>query len=134
MIKLIVATFISLESLTDKTVTYELSILIISKLTSDYNFYLTLINIIFGSLSISVLYLIFSKSSIISKLKSIPLDKGTKYMPPSNLEFTKMNVDNISENVVPLSASAKFNISRERVRQIEEKALEKLLKEVSNIS
>ena len=30
--------------------------------------------------------------------------------------------------------SAKFNISRERVRQIEEKALEKLQKEVSNIS
>ena len=30
--------------------------------------------------------------------------------------------------------SAKFNISRERVRQIEEKALEKLQKKVSNIS
>ena len=30
--------------------------------------------------------------------------------------------------------SAKFNISRERVRQIEEKALKKLQKEVSNIS
>ena len=31
-------------------------------------------------------------------------------MQPSNLEFTKMNVDNISENVVPQSASAKFNV------------------------
>ena len=31
-------------------------------------------------------------------------------MPPSYLEFTKMNVDNISENVVPQSASAKFNV------------------------
>ena len=30
--------------------------------------------------------------------------------------------------------SIKFNISRERVRQIEEKALKKLQKEVSNIS
>ena len=30
--------------------------------------------------------------------------------------------------------SIKFNISRERVRQIQEKALEKLQKEVSNIS
>ncbi len=49
-------------------------------------------------------------AKIISKLKSIPLDKGTNYMPPSNLEFTKMNVDNISENVVPQSASAKFNV------------------------
>jgi len=31
-------------------------------------------------------------------------------MPRSNLEFTKMNVDNLSENVVPQSASAKFNV------------------------
>ena len=49
-------------------------------------------------------------AKIIAKLKSSPLDSGTKYMPPSNLEFTKMNVDNLSENVVPQSASAKFNV------------------------
>ena len=41
---------------------------------------------------------------------SLSLDNGTKYMPPSNLEFTKINVDNLSENVVPQSASAKFNV------------------------
>ena len=39
---------------------YSFIVLLVSKLTSDYNFYLTLINIIFGSLSISILYLIFS--------------------------------------------------------------------------
>ena len=49
-------------------------------------------------------------AKIITKLKSAPLDNGTKYMPPSNLEFTKINVDNLSENVVPQSASAKFNV------------------------
>ena len=49
-------------------------------------------------------------AKIITKLKSSSLDNGTKYMPPSNLEFTKMNVDNLSENVVPQSASAKFNV------------------------
>ena len=49
-------------------------------------------------------------AKIIAKLKSTSLDKGTKFMPPSNLEFTKMNVDNLSENVVPQSASAKFNV------------------------
>ena len=49
-------------------------------------------------------------AKIIAKLKSSPLDNGTKYMPPSNLEFTKMNVDNLSENVVPQSAKAKFNV------------------------
>ncbi len=47
---------------------------------------------------------------IIAKLKSISLDNGTEFMPPSNLEFTKMNVENLSENVVPQSASAKFNV------------------------
>ena len=47
---------------------------------------------------------------IIAKLKSSSLDNGTKFMPPSNLEFTKMNVDNLSENVVPQYASAKFNV------------------------
>ena len=49
-------------------------------------------------------------AKIIAKLKSTSLDNGTEFMPPSNLEFTKMNVDNLSENVVPQSASAKFNV------------------------
>ena len=49
-------------------------------------------------------------AKIIAKLKITSLDKGTKFMPPSNLEFTKMNVENLSENVVPQSANAKFNI------------------------
>ncbi len=49
-------------------------------------------------------------AKIITKLKNTSLDDGTKFMPPSNLEFTKMTVDNLSENVVPQSASAKFNV------------------------
>jgi len=49
-------------------------------------------------------------AKIITKLKSSSLDNGTEFMPPSNLEFTKMNVENLSENVVPQSASAKFNV------------------------
>ena len=49
-------------------------------------------------------------AKIIARLKSSSLDNGTKFMPPSNLEFTKMNVENLSENVVPQSASAKFNV------------------------
>ena len=47
---------------------------------------------------------------IITKLKSTKLDAGTNYMPPSHLEITKMNVDNLSENVVPQSAEAHFNV------------------------
>ncbi len=49
-------------------------------------------------------------AKVISKLKSSTLDSGTRFMPPSNLEFTKINVDNLSENVVPQAASAKFNV------------------------
>ena len=49
-------------------------------------------------------------SRAITKLKSTKLDSGTKYMPPSHLEITKMNVDNLSENVVPQSAEAYFNV------------------------
>ena len=47
-------------------------------------------------------------AKVISKLKSSSLDNGTKFMPPSNLGFTKMNVI-IYLKVVPQSASAKFN-------------------------
>ena len=47
---------------------------------------------------------------VITKLKSMKLDSGTKYMPPSHLEISKMNVDNLSENVVPQSAEAYFNV------------------------
>jgi len=46
----------------------------------------------------------------ITKLKSTKLDSGTKYMPPSHLEVTKMNVNNLSENVVPQSAETCFNV------------------------
>ncbi len=49
-------------------------------------------------------------AKIITKLKSIRLDKGTKFMPPSNLEFTKVIVENLSENVVPQNVCAKFNV------------------------
>ena len=49
-------------------------------------------------------------AKIITKLRSTTLDNGTKFMPPSNLEITKMNVDNLSENVVPQSADTYFNV------------------------
>jgi len=49
-------------------------------------------------------------AKIIAKLKNTSLDNGTEFMPQSNLEFTKVNVDNLSENVVPQSINAKFNV------------------------
>ena len=48
--------------------------------------------------------------SIYSKLKTRPLDKGNNHFQPSNLEFTSINVDNKTYNVIPAKASAQFNI------------------------
>ncbi len=47
---------------------------------------------------------------ILKKIKEIKLDKGTKDFQPSNLEITKINIDNTADNVIPGSASAVFNI------------------------
>ena len=47
---------------------------------------------------------------ILKKIKEIKLDKGTKNFQPSNLEITKINIDNHADNVIPKSANAVFNI------------------------
>ena len=47
---------------------------------------------------------------ILKKIKDIKLDKGTKNFQPSNLEITKINIDNHADNVIPGSAKAVFNI------------------------
>tara|TARA_Y100000590_G_scaffold306635_1_gene346056 strand:+ start:556 stop:1701 length:1146 start_codon:yes stop_codon:yes gene_type:complete len=47
---------------------------------------------------------------ILKKIKDIKLDKGTKDFQPSNLEITKINIDNHADNVIPGSAKAVFNI------------------------
>ncbi len=47
---------------------------------------------------------------ILNLLKSKPLDKGNKSFQPSNLEITKINIDNTADNVIPASANATFNI------------------------
>ncbi len=47
---------------------------------------------------------------ILKKIKEIKLDKGTKNFQPSNLEITKINIDNHADNVIPRSANAVFNI------------------------
>ena len=47
---------------------------------------------------------------ILKKIKEVKLDKGTKNFQPSNLEITKINIDNHADNVIPRSANAVFNI------------------------
>ena len=47
---------------------------------------------------------------ILKRIKDLKLDKGTKNFQPSNLEVTKINIDNHADNVIPGSAEAVFNI------------------------
>ena len=47
---------------------------------------------------------------ILKKIKEIKLDKGTKNFQASNLEITKINIDNNADNVIPGLANAVFNI------------------------
>ena len=48
--------------------------------------------------------------NILKKLKDIKFDKGTKDFQPTNLEVTKININNIADNVIPGIAEATFNI------------------------
>ncbi len=47
---------------------------------------------------------------ILSTLKAIKFDKGTKDFQPTNLEITKINIENSADNVIPGEANATFNI------------------------
>ena len=47
---------------------------------------------------------------ILKKLKEIKFDEGTKNFQATNLEVTKINIDNPADNVIPGLASATFNI------------------------
>ncbi len=47
---------------------------------------------------------------ILNELKNIKFDKGTKNFQPTNLEITKININNNADNVIPKTANATFNI------------------------
>ena len=47
---------------------------------------------------------------ILKELKDIKFDKGTKDFQPTNLEVTKININNTADNVIPAMAEASFNI------------------------
>ena len=47
---------------------------------------------------------------ILKEIKEITFDKGTKNFQPTNLEVTKININNKADNVIPGIAEATFNI------------------------
>ena len=47
---------------------------------------------------------------ILKKLKEIKFDRGTKDFQPTNLEVTKIKIDNKADNVIPAIAESTFNV------------------------
>ena len=47
---------------------------------------------------------------IFNEFKKIKLDGGTKDFQPSNLEITRINIDNNADNLIPELASGTFNV------------------------
>ena len=48
--------------------------------------------------------------NILKELKEIQFDKGTKDFQPTNLEVTRIYINNTADNVIPATAEATFNI------------------------
>ena len=48
--------------------------------------------------------------NILKELKEIKFDKGSKDFQPTNLEVTKININNTVDNVIPATAEATFNV------------------------
>ncbi len=49
-------------------------------------------------------------AEIVSRLSAHVIDEGTDHFPPTNLEFTSIDVGNGATNVIPGSGTAQFNI------------------------
>ena len=62
------------------------------------------------------------------ELKKNKLDKGNKNFQPSNLEFTRIYVDNKAHNVIPASAKTQFNVRYNNLQ-----SASKLKKKINNI-
>ncbi|MDC0333669.1 succinyl-diaminopimelate desuccinylase [Candidatus Pelagibacter sp.] len=71
---------------------------------------------------------------ILKELKEIKFDNGTKDFQPTNLEITKINIDNFADNVIPGLANAKFNIrfNNKHTSSSIKKKIDKIIKKISN--
>jgi succinyl-diaminopimelate desuccinylase len=70
---------------------------------------------------------------ILKELKGIKFDNGTKDFQPTNLEVTKINIDNFADNVIPGIANAAFNIrfnNKHSSKSIKNK-INKIVKKIS---
>jgi succinyl-diaminopimelate desuccinylase len=71
---------------------------------------------------------------ILKELKDIKFDNGTKDFQPTNLEVTKINIDNSADNVIPGLANAKFNIrfNNKHTSSSIKRKIDTIIKKISN--
>ena len=71
---------------------------------------------------------------ILKQLKEIKFDNGTKDFQPTNLEITKININNSADNVIPGLANASFNIrfNNKHTSSSIKKKINKIIKKISN--
>jgi succinyl-diaminopimelate desuccinylase len=71
---------------------------------------------------------------ILNELKKIKFDNGTKDFQPTNLEITKINIDNFADNVIPGLADAKFNIrfNNKHSSSSIKKKIDRIIKKISS--
>jgi succinyl-diaminopimelate desuccinylase len=71
---------------------------------------------------------------ILKELKEIKFDNGTNDFQPTNLEITKINIDNSADNVIPGLANAKFNIrfNNKHTSSSIKKKIDTIIKKISN--
>jgi len=70
---------------------------------------------------------------ILKEFKDIKFDKGTKDFQPTNLEVTRININNTADNVIPSIAEATFNIrfNNKHTSNSIKKKLNKILKKIN---
>ncbi len=74
--------------------------------------------------------------NVLKELKDIKFDKGTKDFQPTNLEVTRININNSADNVIPGSAEATFNIRFNNIHSSNsiKKRLNKIFRKISKKS
>ena len=71
---------------------------------------------------------------ILKELKEIKFDNGTRDFQPTNLEVTKININNSADNVIPGLANATFNIrfNNKHSSSSIKKKIDKIIKRTCN--
>ena len=69
---------------------------------------------------------------ILNEIKNLKFDKGNKHFQPTNLEITKITINNSADNIIPRIAEASFNIRFNNIHSSSsiKKKLNKIFKKI----